>query len=274
MSTMLTIPVDYKNGNGSPTSWPGASGTKAKFSDGTRTHLSGNTSTDNGKTLGENINAGGSGNIYTSSDGFYSNVQTKTSTIFYSKHFIGHKNGNTISKGSSISSSTKSSWMEDVIGFHCEISTRPAGSGSEADGCGKVDQFRIAAVYADNSSKVRIMEMTQGGTAYSSQKYNSSPGTGWKALSYGLSQTDSTKVINEHWRLYGWIVEYTHKKTCGGGSKQKNCSGRIRYMRPLVSPTGSNSLGSSYTRSQLIYTIETTLSTAKSSSTAKILQLI
>lgn len=273
MGTLLTLPVDYKNPSKAPSSWPGGSGTKGQFSKTGRTHLTSIT-TDNGKTLGSSVDAGGSGNIYTFGDGFYANVQTKTSTVFYTMHFIGHKNGNSISKGSSISNSTMSSWATNVIGFHCEVSSRPSGSGSEADGCGRVSQIRICGVYSDSSSKVRIMEMTNGGVKLSSLGYGTYPGTGWQVLSYTLNQTDAKRVIDGTWRLYGWIVEYTHKKTCGGGTKQKNCSGRVRYMRPLVSPTGSNNLSSSYLKSQLIFSADTSLSTAKSSSSAKILQTV
>ncbi len=273
MATLLALPVDYKNGSKDATSWPGTT-TSAKFSGTDRTHLSGNTSTDNGTTLGENTNSGGSGNIYTSSNGFYSNVGTKTSTVFYSKHFIGHQNGNTISKGSSVSSSTKSTWTRDVIGFHCEISSKPTGSGSEADACGRVDQFRICAVYADSSSKLRIMEMTDPGVKVSSLNFQSDPGSSWTKFSYVLNSGDASTVISGGWRLYGWIVEFRHKKTCGGGSKSKNCTGRVRYMRPIVSPTGYSSLGSSYLKSMLIYSADTTLSTAQSSSTAKVLQTL
>ena len=272
MGTLLSLPAYYKNPSASAASWPGTS-TSVNFSKTSRSHL-GSVSTDNGKTLGSSIDTGSSNNLYTHDEGFYANVQTKTSTVFYSLHFIGHKNNNTISKGSSISTTTQSTWARDVIGFHCEIDSRPGGSGSEADGCGRVDQWRICGVYADTSNKCRIMEMTQGGQKLSSHAYNSYPGTGaWKKLSYSLNQSDSLTVVNNKWLLYGWIIEYRHKKTCGGSSKQKNCSGRTRYLRPIISPTGYNGLKTSYDHSMLIYHWETTLSTARSSG-AKMLQSV
>ena len=270
MSYLIALPNYYKNPSQSPSDWPGAP-TSANFSRADSSHLSGDTNTDNGQKLGETIDCGRSNSLYTNSDGFYANVQTKTSTVFYSKHFIGHRNGNTISSGSSISTSTQSTWLQDVVGFHCEIGSRPGGSGDAADGCGRVDQWRIAAVYADGSNKCRIMEMTKGGQKLSSHAYNSYPGTGWKVLSYSLNQNDSLRVVNNKWLLYGWIIEYTHKKTCGGGQKQKNCSGRTRYLRPLISATGYNGLKSSYDHSMLVFHWENTLSTVRGSG-AKMLQ--
>ena len=278
MSTLITLPHKYKSGSKSADSWPGTS-TSAKFSNDDRSHLSGSTKTDNSsqKSLGENTNPGGGGSIYTnSSDGFNCTVYTKTTSDFYSKHFIGDKNGTSISSGSSISVTTKSSWLKDVVGFHCEISAKPkSGSSSESDGMGVVQQFRICAVYADSSKKVRILEMTSGGTKLSSQSYNSSPGSGWKVLSYALSQTDSMKVVNGNWRFYGWVVEMYHKKTGGGGNKYKNCTGRIRYMRPLISSNGSNGLStSSASEHILVYHHDSTLAQALDSSGAKPLNVV
>ena len=265
MGVLLTLPVGYENGSLSPTSWPGGSGTTATFSNTSRVNLGGNTSTDNGQTLGSTVDPGGGGSIYSTS-GFESNVQTKSTSYFYSKHFIGHINGNTISRGSSISSTTQSSWTQNVIGFHCEISDTPTGGGDEADGCGKVNQFRVCAVYADSSSKVRIMEMTAPGIKISSQGFQSSPGP-WRIFSYSLNSSDAATVINGGWALYGWIIEFRHQKTCGGSNKQKNCTGRVRYMRPLVSKSGS--LGSSYSESQIILASNVTLRLARSGSDGK-----
>ena len=270
MSTLLSLPVSYYS-KISPTSWPGVGSSSAIFTKSSRSHLTGDTNTDNGQKLGETINPSRGGSIYTDSDGFYSWVQTKTSTIFYSKCFIGDLNGNTIKSGNSISSSTNSTWTQDVIGFHCEVSRAPHGSGSEGDGCGRVDQFRVAGVYADGNSKVRIMEMTKGGVKKGDYTYDADPGTGWKYFAYALDQSDSLNVVNNKWLLYGWIVEMRHKKTCGGNSKQKNCTGRMRYLRPIISPTGSDGLRDSYTKNQLIFHHDTTLSTAKSNN-AKQLQ--
>ena len=274
MGSLISLPNYYKNPNTSPSSWPGTT-TSANFSRSNSMHLSGNTTTDNRtqQTLGENVDTGRSNSLYTSSDGLYANVSTKTKNNFYSKHFIGHQNGNSIRSGSSISTSTQSTWLQDVVGFHCEISSRPGGSGDAADGCGQVQQWRIAGVYADQNNKCRIMEMTKGGQKLSSHSYNSYPGQDWKVLSYSLNQNDSLTVVNNKWLLYGWIIEYFHYKHCGGGTKTKNCSGRTRYLRPLISATGYDGLKTSYDHSMLVYHWETTLSTARGSG-AKMLQVV
>ena len=272
MGTLVSLPNYYKSPDTAPSSWPGVT-TSAKFGNEARSHLS-SVDTDNGQRVGSSIDSGSANSLYTHDEGFYSNVQTKTSTVFYSLHFIGHKNNNAISKGSLISTDTQSSWAQDVIGFHCEIDSRPGGSGSEADGCGRVDQWRICAVYADQDNKCRIMEMTTVGSKLSSHAYNSYPGNdSWKKLSYSLNQNDSLTVVNNKWLLYGWLIEYRHKKTCGGNTKQKNCSGRTRYMRPIISATGYDGLKTSYDHSMLILRPDTSLSTARGNS-AKPLQSV
>lgn len=273
-TVLISLPNEYQNSSASPSSWPGTT-TSANFTRHDREHLSGDTKTDNSskKTLSENVNPGRGGSLYSDSDGFNSTVSTKTTSDFYSKHFIGHKNGNSISSGSSVSDSTESTWLRNVVGFHCEISAIPTGSGSEADGCGTVKQFRICAVYADAGKKVRILEMTSGGTKLSSASYNSSPGQSWSILSYSLSQTDSMKVVNGGWLLYGWVIEMYHKKTCGGGTKTKKCTGRVRYMRPLISGSGSNGLYPNSSKKVLVYHWENTIKTVMEPG-AKMLQAV
>lgn len=273
MPQLLSAPNGYANGSANPASWPGYI-SNGEYSNGGLSHVTGTTSTDNhnSKSLNETINTGRSGNIYKDSGGFYSNVQTKTSTVFKSKHFIGHLNGNSISSGSSISTSTKSTWMRDVIGFHCECSAAPTGSGSEADGCGRVDNMRVCGVYADSSNKVRILEMTAGGVKLGSHVYDTNPSTSWQKFSYKLDSTDAKKVIDGAWMFYGWLIRFEHKKTCGGGQKQKNCTGRIRYMRPIVSTSSSTS--TSWSVSQLIMHYDTPLSNAKSTTGGRYLQAL
>ena len=274
MAVLITLPNKYKNTSSKPDSWPGTT-TSSYFSRHDRAHLSGTTTTDNSssKSLDENVDPGRSGSIYADADGFNANVSTKTTKDFYSKHFVGHKKSNTISSGSSVSDDTQSTWLRDVVGFHCEISAAPNGTGSAADGCGTIQEFRICGVYADSSKKVRILEMTSGGTKLSSHAYNSSPGQSWKILSYALSQTDSMKVVNGGWLFYGWIVRMHHKKTCGGGTVTKNCTGRVRYMRPLISDSGSNGLSTSTSEKILVYHWENQLSTVMGTG-AKALQAV
>ena len=35
------------------------------------------------------------------------------------------------------------------------------------------------------------------------------------------------------WWLIGWNIELEHKRFCGGTSKK--CTGRVRYLQPLIS---------------------------------------
>lgn len=263
MPQLITLPDSYHNGSLNSTSWPG-SNSSASYTRTNRSHLSGTTYTDNGKSLDETIDASNrEGSIYTDPNGFQATVQTKTSTVFKSKHFIGDLNGNSITKGSSINLSTKSCWIQDVIGFHCDFSSEPKWQDSSiSDGCGRVDSFRVCGVYADGNNKVRIMEMTLGGMKLGPEFYNSYPGTGWKKLSYKLSSADSNTVINDKWLLYGWIVRFEHKKTCGGGTKQKNCTGRIRYLKPIISSTYGTD--TSYNTSVIVMNFDTELRNARS----------
>lgn len=272
---LVSLPDQYKVNSLDPFHWPGAAG-QPNFSRAQNRELSDSSlSTDNGQALGSTIVTGnGRGSLYTESGGFNANVVTKTSTTFYTLHFIGHQNGTTVRSGSSISTSTQSTWLRDVIGFYCEIRSQPrsGGSSSQMDGCGRVDKWRVAAVYADSSNKVRIMEMTKGGTKLGPTSYDSYPGTTWSRMSYALSHSDSMTVVNGKWRLYGWLIEFSHKKTCGGSTKQKYCTGEIRYLRPLISSTGTNGLVTEkMDKFQLVYHWENTLSTATGNG-AKMLQ--
>lgn len=271
---LITLPDGYKNPSLRPSYWPGTE-TSACFTRHNSEHLSGNTFTDNNspQTLGENVNCARTGSLYTDSEGFRATVSTKSTSNYYSKHFIGHDGGNTISSGSTVGSYTQSTWLQNVIGFHCEVSSIPIGSGSEADNCGVCEQTRICAVYSDSGRQVRILEMTAPGVKLSTQKYNENAGKSWTILAYSLNQTDSMKVVNGNWRLYGWIVEYKHKKICGGNGKTKNCTGRIRYLRPIVSSNGYNGLSLSLRDSVIVYNWETTLSNVTTLS-PQILQVV
>ena len=89
----------------------------------TRSHIVGGYTSSNGHSSSETINPGNvGGNIYTSSNGFQATVQTKSSTTFYSQHFIGDpnigaKSGSNITGSSLIGShatSTQACWMKGV----------------------------------------------------------------------------------------------------------------------------------------------------------------
>ncbi len=208
----------------------------------TRTHIVGNYNSSNGINSGENINPSNvGGNIYTDSDGFKATVVTSSSSFFYSMHFIGDpnigaKNGSTITGSSLIGTSGTSAqagWMKNVKGFFCEVSSAPIGSGDEADTCGRVEAIRISGVFVDNSGKVRVYDMCAGGTKITGYTWDTALGASWQKMAYYVNSNDQ---LNMH--LMGWIVQFTHHKHCGGGNKKKNCTGRVRYLTPLVSIGG------------------------------------
>jgi len=224
-------------------------GGPAEVSATSRTHIVGTYTSSNGYSAGENINPGGSGNIYTSSEGFSSNVQTKTNTQFYSLHFIGNNSGLTSGSnitgssflGKTASTSISGNWTKTVVGFYCQISRKPSGSGDSADGCGRTKTFRICAVYLDTNRQIRIMDMCEGGSKILGHTWNTEPsGTGWYDMAYFVN--DRTSVISGGWRHLGWIINFTHYKNCGGNQQQKNCTGRVRYLTPLVSNTSDGGL--------------------------------
>ena len=223
-------------------------GGPAEVSATSRTHIEGNYTSSNGINIGENINPGGSGNIYTSSSGFSSNVNTKLISNYFSLHFIGNNSGLTSGSnitgsslvGKTASTSISGNWTKTVVGFYCQVSDKSAGSGSEADGCGTATTFRISAVYLDANRRVRIMDMCQGGTKILGHTWNSRPGPTWKDMAYFAN--DRASIINGGWMHLGWTLNFTHYKACGGGPKQKNCTANVRYLTPLVSNVSDGGL--------------------------------
>lgn len=227
------------------TSWHNAKIGSVTFGAIQRSHIIGSFQTTNGTTQSENINAGGAGDIYASPTGFYANVQTKTSTVFSTLHFIGATDGLSVSSGkisnltmgTRMSSSIQGQFTRNVVGFWCEVNGSPTGSGDEADGCGKCKSLRVSAVYIDSDDRIRVMDMcaASGVTRILNRSWNSQLSQSWEGMSYSLSPSNSQTVVQGGWMHIGWILNMTHEKTCGGGQKQKNCTGRIRYLTPLVS---------------------------------------
>ena len=50
-------------------------------------------------------------------------------------------------------------------------------------------------------------------------------------------------IIDNNYLHIGWIFNFSHEKSCGGSNKNKNCTGRIRYLSPIVSSDGTLSFG-------------------------------
>ena len=224
-------------------------GGPTKLTPTTRTHIQGSYTSSNGCPSGENFNPGVvGGNIYTGSGGFYASVSTKSSDQFYTQHYIG-PNLNLTSGGvitgstfvrRAVSPNIVSTWGKRVIGFYCQVSSiHEGGSGSEIDGCGVCNSFRISGVYVDKSGLVRIVDMCAGGNKLTGHTWDTQADTGsWVDMSYYTSYKD-TILIND-FTLMGWVVGMTHQKVCG--SKTKNCTGRVRYLVPLVSSYGNGTL--------------------------------
>lgn len=245
MARLITLPIEQR-----PTS---SSGVKMWMPGGSyptnptgRLHISGDWTTSNGYSMGENIDASSqAGNIYTDSAGWKATVQSKQTSNYYSQHWIADvnvpfKSGTTISGGSligaTINASTKGSWTKGVDGFICEVCDLPDGSGSEADGCGKIMSMSISGVFVDGDAKIRVYEMTNGGTRVTGQDHNSELTANWTIMSYYTKSTAPRGLFH-----MGWIISFNHKKTCGGNNAQKNMTGRVRYLQPLISHGGSGS---------------------------------
>lgn len=250
--------------NQSISNWYNAKIGSSSFSKDERTHIVGGFTSTNGQYQSESINSGGSGSIY-SSGGFVSSVQTKTSTVFSTLHYIGPTNGlsfsgsnlNGLTMGAVFSTSASANFTRNVVGFWCQVNGQPTGSGSEADGCGNVQSYRISAVYMDQGRGLRVMEMCEKGLKLGGHTWNTSASTSannWENMIYSLQVSDNQRVINDEYMHIGWIINLTHEKTCGGGNKQKNCTGRVRYLTPLVSSAGDGGLFTGVpTRHQVIY---------------------
>lgn len=213
------------------------------YSDSTIAALTGSVTCENNFTIGaKTTDPSRGGDIYTSSGGFTCNVYTKTSTDFYTNTYIGSTdvpggssstvNGNTL-VGSKVNNNTMANWTKNVKGFVCEVSSKPVGTGDSSDGSGTVESMGISAVYADSSGVIKVFEMNNKGTKIFGHTQNSRPSTGWTKMCYVVDSNASLGLYH-----MGWIVSFHHKKVAGGATKSKNCTGRIRYLQPIISSTG------------------------------------
>ena len=200
----------------------------------------------NGYTIGAK-NTGGSrdGDIYTASGGFTCNVNTKTNNDFYTNTYIGHSDipaisGDTVNgsnlPGGSVRNSTLANWTKNVKGFVCEVSSKPIGNDSTTDdGSGLCESMGISGVFCTSSGEIKIYEMNNKGTKIFGHDQNSRLPTGsWTKMCYVV---DTNSTLN----LYhmGWIISFYHKKYQGGNKVYKNCTGRVRYLQPIISSTGA-----------------------------------
>lgn len=220
------------------------------YSDKALTPVAGTVHTINGTRYTANITGERSGDPYGSS-GLICNVQTKSFSEYYTTTYVGATDGllksgevdaSKLNNGG-FSDSLKAAYIRNVVGFYCQVSSAPKGNDSSVDdGCGRVKATRISGVYADPNGKTHVMDLCEGGIQYSAHRWDSNPGTSWKELCSSIYATSAITVIDEDWLFMGWTINMTHVKTCGGNSKQKNCTGRVRYLTPLVSSSGDAGL--------------------------------
>ena len=242
MPRLITLP----NKQTPPESVPVAQwtpGGTVEYSDITIVDLTGSVTCENDYTIGAKTTDGGrGGDIYTSSGGFTCNVYTKSTDDFYTNTYIGSTdipggnnsfvNGNTL-VGSKVKNTTMANWTKNVKGFVCEVSSSPVGSGDASDGSGTVESMGVSAVYADSSGAIKVFEMNNRGTKIFGHTQNSRPPGSWTKMCYVVNSNASLGLYH-----MGWIVSFHHKKFQGGATKSKNCTGRIRYLQPIISSTG------------------------------------
>lgn len=196
--------------------------------------------------FGQTIRPGADGNIYNNSNGHKSTRTTKGRDKVWSSHWIGNTDGLSLNsdgnvigpdlKNAVISSSYQCSFMRNVVGFICDISSIPDGSGNGADGSGRCEKWNISANYVNPKGEVKVYNMCEAGEYIAGHKYNSATSNAWTwyMMSYRLHTKDREQVVNQDLRHIGWCIQYLHHKYTGGDSKSKYCTGRVRYLQPLV----------------------------------------
>ena len=249
MAQLVVIPDRRKPGsNEKPNSWMGHDGTIKWTQDG-RSEVD-KITTSTGHSFSKNISVGIQGSIYASSKGFSVRVQSKTDTEFHSYHYFGDTGGLTLSDlkpNQTVNGSNKACHVRDVTGFFCEINGKNTIDGdygpsndSANDGCGTTKNMRVFGIYIDSYKKTHIYQMTERGSKVQSGYHTWSstiPGS-WTRFGYFLPAADAQAVIDKKLMLVGWVIGVTHKKVCG--NKQKNMTGRLRYMTPLVASDPSS----------------------------------
>ena len=215
----------------------------------TTTTISGTVTCDNvfkEVDFGQTVRPGADGNVYNNAFGHRSTRTTKGRDKVWSSHWIGRTNGlplnsdgNVIGpdlKTAVIDSVYQSSFMRHVVGFICDISSAPDGSGDSADGSGRCEKWNISANYVNPKGEVKIFNMCEAGEYIAGHKFNSiaSNTWNWYMMSYRLHTKDREIIVDQDLRHIGWCIQYLHHKYTGGDSKSKYCTGRVRYLQPLV----------------------------------------
>ena len=240
MGRLIVLPETQKpETSSSVKDW--TKGGVVQFSSPERFRVDGSVSCANGYTIGgPNTNGDRSGDIYLDSNGFYSNVYTKQKNKdWYTTSYIGSGQLQAISGGvvnggkltsTTVASNTSANWTKNVKGFFCEISGKP----TSGDGCGKIKGMTLAGVFVNSNGYIKVYDMVNKGVWVLGHKASDEfPSDKWVKMCYYAQTND---MLGMH--HLGWVVQFHHQKTCGGGQESKNCTGRIRYLQPLISSHG------------------------------------
>lgn len=218
------------------------------YGDTKSSNISGTVKCDNANEVefNQTVRDQGKGQPYTEEGGHKATRTTKGRDKQRSSHWIGstlglelNSDGNVLAddlKGAVISTAYQASFLRRVVGFVCEISSAPDGGGSGGDGSGRCERWNISANYVNANGEVKVYNMCEAGEYIAGHKYNSIPSNTWNwyMMSYRLNETDRKRVIDQDLRHIGWCIQYLHHKYTGGDSKSKYCTGRVRYLQPLV----------------------------------------
>lgn len=273
MAQLIALPDQRKpNNNVSPASW-WVHTASIKWTGDSRSNVS--TITAHGSSVSSTTNPGGSGSIYTSSDGFKAKVNSSSTNSFYSMHYFGATGGlsfSSLNDNQTASTSNKACFIRDVTGFICEVNGAPTINGdfgssgdSANDNCGVTRNISVYGVYVTPSRKTKILKFTDRGSKVHTSyiNWNSTLTGSWQKFGYVLNSSDASLVVNSKLMLMGWVFRVEHKKTCGGGNKNKNMAFRLRYTIPLISSAGTSfSLQETGYPWQLVMPPDTPLSTA------------
>ena len=212
-------------------------------------NISGTVQCDNvfkGVEFGQSVRTEGKGQPYTQEAGHKSTRTTKGRDKQWSSHWIGstegipsNSDGNVLGadlKTAVIPTNYQASFLRRVVGFVCDISSKPDGDGASGDGSGRCEKWNISANYVNPKGEVKVYNMCEAGEYIAGHKFNSitSNTWNWYMMSYRLHTRDREQVIDQDLRHIGWCIQYLHHKYTGGDSKSKYCTGRVRYLQPLV----------------------------------------
>jgi hypothetical protein len=243
MARLITLPDGQKPTSSSNVQqW--TPGGVVTYSHGSIVLLNGSVKCENNYNIGaKNTDGDRDGNIYTSSSGFTCNVSTKKTSAFYTNTYIGSTD---VSGGSSssvdggslaggkVNNNTMANWTKNVKGFVCEVSSIPVGSGDSADGSGTTESMGISGVFVDSNGVIKVYEMNNKGTKVFGHDQNSRLPSTWTKMCYIVNSSSTLNLYH-----MGWIVSFHHYKFQGGNNKTKNCTGRVRYLQPLITDSGS-----------------------------------